>query len=392
MSKLYVGSICGTSLDGIDVALVEFPSASSARVINYASAPLGTRLSTAMRAIVFNGATCDALTYGQLDQQFGIAIAKAINELLQSNSVSSDKITAIGSHGINLLHAPDEDIPVTLQIGDPNQIVRLTGITTVADFRRRDVALGGQGAPLAPAFHACVFADRNETRVVLNLGGIANITVLKPGEPVIGFDTGPANGLLDAWYVEHHPNNAPRQTDSPTSDNTELSRVNYDAFDRNGHWASGGGVNQTLLKLLASDDYFSRPAPKSTGKEHFNYAWLKKHMRTLPNVPNTQDVQATLAELTARTVCASIRAHAPNVGSLLVCGGGAHNDDIIERLRAELPGTKVATTETLGVAPDHVEAAAFAWLAKRTLAHESGNVSSVTGASADTILGGVYFT
>ncbi|MFK8032244.1 MAG: anhydro-N-acetylmuramic acid kinase [Gammaproteobacteria bacterium] len=372
MSTLYAGSICGTSLDGIDVALVEFPDSNTSRVIHYDSVPLNDSLAAAMRAIVFDGQRCDALTLGQLDQRFGVVIAEAILALLKKHNVSAAHVKAIGSHGINLLHAPDEEIPVTLQIGDPNQIARITNITTVADFRRRDVALGGQGAPLAPAFHAAVMADKHETRVVLNLGGIANITVLEPGHPVIGFDTGPANGLLDAWYVEHH-----------ATENV--------AFDRNGAWGSCGTVNQVLLEALASDDYFLRPPPKSTGKEHFNMAWLKGHLGSVKGPLKAQDVQTTLAELTALTVCNSIKSHCPDVASLLVCGGGAHNENLMTRLRGHLPSATVSTTEPFGVAPDHVEAAAFAWLAKRTLEHASGNLASVTGAAKNSILGGVYF-
>lgn len=385
MNNLYAGSICGTSLDGIDVALVELDD-QRARVLHYNSVALDATLATAMRAIVFDGKTCDALTFGQLDQQFGIAIANAILALLAQHGVAPNKVTAIGSHGINLLHAPDADVPVTLQIGDPNQIARLTGITTVADFRRRDVALGGQGAPLAPAFHAAMFAHERDTRVVLNLGGIANITVLQPGQDVIGFDTGPANGLMDAWFVEH---------------GRHATGTNED-FDRNGAWAAGASVDQRLLDALLADPYFSRAAPKSTGKEHFNLAWLQRALADVYHVEgpidallnpglNFRSIQTTLAELTVRTVCDSLSNYAPNTAQLLLCGGGAHNAFLRQRFIECLPNTEVITTSACGVAPDHVEAAAFAWLAKRTLARESGNVSSVTGASENAILGGIYY-
>ena len=400
MSDVYAGSICGTSLDGIDVALVEFPTDASAHVLAYASVPLSAELSAAMRAIVFNGAPCDALTYGQLDQKFGIAIAHAVLRLMGDAEYSARHITALGSHGINLLHAPDEDVPVSLQIGDPNQIARLTGVTTVADFRRRDVALGGQGAPLAPAFHAAVLSDPQESRVVLNLGGIANITVLQPGREVTGFDTGPANGLLDAWFVLHHHDDGDGQTnvhgqtsfDGDGDGNSSDNRADSDdAFDRNGAWAAGGNVVKPLLDALANDSYFLRSPPKSTGKEHFNLAWLQRHVAALSDKPAAQDVQTTLAELTAQTVCASILSQCPTTATLLVCGGGVHNENLIQRLKRGLPNVTVASTEAFGVAPDHVEAAAFAWLAKRTLNRESGNLSSVTGASENSVLGGIYY-
>ncbi len=392
MSNLYAGSICGTSLDGIDVALVEFPDSSSARVVAYASSSLPDDLSDPMRAIVLDGATCNALTYGQLDQSFGVAIAEAVLALISASGRSPHDIAALGSHGINLLHAPDADIPVTLQIGDPNQIARLTGITTVADFRRRDVALGGQGAPLAPAFHAAVLSHPNEPRVVLNLGGIANITVLNPGQDVIGFDTGPANGLLDAWYVLH------RQQIESGQVATRIAEPQHavDDFDRDGAWASSGHVLQPLLDLLMADSYFGRPPPKSTGKEHFNLAWLQRHLSELPaplgaNEVQAKDVQATLAELTARTVCKSVLEHCPDTTSLLVCGGGAHNSDLMNRLAHHLPNVDVTSTQSFGVSPDHVEAAAFAWLARRTLNRQTGNLPSVTGASSGSVLGGIYY-
>lgn len=328
-----------------------------------------------MRAIVFDGAPCDALTLGQLDQRFGVAIAQAVLALLDVSGTRSEDVVAVGSHGVNVLHAPDADVPVTLQIGDPNQIVRLTGVTTVADFRRRDVALGGQGAPLAPAFHAAVFAHSKRTRVVLNLGGIANVTVLRPNSEVLGFDTGPANGLLDAWFVQHHAHTG-----------------ESDDFDRDGDWAAGGNVNEALLEALLGDPYFARSAPKSTGKEHFNLAWLERTLAVQALAEaNAADVQATLAELTARSVAEAINRYAPETHDVLVCGGGAHNAFLLHRLEQCLPSVEVGTTTELGIAPDHVEAAAFAWLAKRTLAQAPGNLASVTGASANTVLGGVYF-
>ncbi|MEM7084389.1 MAG: anhydro-N-acetylmuramic acid kinase [Pseudomonadota bacterium] len=370
MADLYVGTICGTSLDGIDVALVDFPDDATATVLQYDSMPLEPSLARALGRIVFDGADCSLKDFGTLDQRIGIAIADAVNTLLERGNYRARDIVGIGTHGINVRHAPNDPHPHTLQIGDPNQIAYRTGITTVADFRRADVARGGQGAPLAPAFHQAVFAA-DEPRVVMNLGGIANITVLIPGTPPIGFDTGPANGLLDAWFVSHHADRQPSAT-----------------FDRDGSWAASGTVDPTLLQRLLNDAYFLQPAPKSTGKEYFNLQWLNAAIGSQTIEP--RDVQATLAALTAQSVCEAIERYSNGARSVLVCGGGAHNTHLVEQIASMLQGATVNTTAPFGVAPDEVEAAAFAWLAKQTLANHPGNLPSVTGANQNAILGGVY--
>ncbi|HET8705381.1 MAG TPA: anhydro-N-acetylmuramic acid kinase, partial [Pseudomonadales bacterium] len=275
----------------------------------------------------------------------------------------------IGSHGHTLRHRPLLDAPFSWQIGDPNVIAERTGITTVADFRRRDVAAGGQGAPLVPAFHAHVFGDEDFDRVVLNIGGIANVTILpdrKSQRPVRGFDTGPGNALLNDWTERH------------------LGK----SFDDNGNWARSGVVCDELLSELLKDTYFTKPVPKSCGREQFNLNWLEERLFHFPQL-RACDVQATLVELTAATVALAIKAQASDARDLFVCGGGAHNAYLMERIAA-LSGLDAQKTEMLGVPADWVEAMAFAWLAWQTLERRTGNLPSVTGASRPVILGAIY--
>jgi anhydro-N-acetylmuramic acid kinase len=277
-------------------------------------------------------------------------------------------VKAIGSHGLTVRHQASGAYPFSLQIGDPNRIAHITGITTVADFRRRDVAAGGQGAPLVPVFHAAAFRSAEENRVVLNLGGIANITVLPadPASPVIGFDAGPGNGLLDFWMQRHKGQN----------------------YDTGGAWAARGRVIPDLLRALRDEPYFSLPPPKSTGKELFNPSWLGGKIRDFA-ATEPVDVQATLAELTALSVAEAIGQYASETRRLLVCGGGTHNADLLGRLRL-LVGCPVESTEKFGIAPDWVEAMAFAWLARQTLLGQPGNLMEVTGANTPVVLGGIY--
>jgi anhydro-N-acetylmuramic acid kinase len=307
---------------------------------------------------------------GELDRQVGELFAAAANQLMKQAGIDKAAIRAIGSHGQTIRHRPDNNLPYTLQIGDPNIIAALTGITTVADFRRRDMALGGQGAPLVPGFHAAAFRTSAENRVVLNIGGIANITVLAadPDVPVTGFDTGPGNTLLDSWIQKHQGK----------------------PYDDRGAWAATGHADQALLDSLLHDAYFEREPPKSTGPEYFNVGWVTRHLSA--NAPPAADVQATLCELTARSVVAAIQRHAPDTTMVLICGGGGRNDTLMDRLQARLADECVTmcSTEAYGIAPQWVEAAAFAWLARQTVAGRPGNVPSVTGASHAVVLGGIY--
>jgi anhydro-N-acetylmuramic acid kinase len=302
---------------------------------------------------------------GQIDVELARAFAAAALNLVRGAGTSPSRVTAIGSHGQTLRHRPDLPTPFTWQIGDPNTLAELTGITVVADFRRRDVAAGGQGAPLLPVFHDQVFRSDHEDRVIANLGGIANVTILRRDTTVTGFDTGPANRLLDAWISLHQGKE----------------------FDADGAWAGTGQCDDTLLEQLLGEPYLSLPPPKSTGRELFNLPWLNSKLGLLSRRP--QDVQATLQQFTAVTVAAAVRRHAPGA-ALYLCGGGAHNSGLLESLARLVSPNRVATTAALGLDPDYVEAVAFAWFARRTLDGLTSSAGSVTGAEGARILGGVY--
>ena len=364
--SVFAGLISGTSIDGVDAALVHFEDRGCRLLATHMHA-YPKALREALLAAIQDPTSVGIEELATLDHVVGAAFSDATNALFALANVAPTDVAAVGSHGQTLRHSPSGQHPYTLQIGDPNLIAQRTGVTTVADFRRRDVAAGGEGAPLAPAFHAWLLADSDATRCVLNLGGIANLTVLSAtGESVIGFDTGPANTLMDAWTREHRNR----------------------AYDKNGAWAKTGTVSGDLLKRLSADDYFARPAPKSTGFEYFNLAWLEQHLGTARLA--AEDVQATLLELTVATVADALGKQAPDCTELVVCGGGAHNGVLMSRLTDAVSPVPVVTTSKHGVDPDWVEAAAFAWLARQTLHRLPGNLPSVTGAASAEILGGVY--
>lgn len=366
MSTLYIGLISGTSADGIDAALLD-TSDGRLQVVH----ALTTAYPESLREHVLGLASAGQFQpedLGQTDRVLGRSFANAALALLDAAGLKAKDISAIGLHGQTIRHRPALQEPFTWQIGDPNQVVTLTGITTVADFRRRDMALGGQGAPLVPAFHQAAFAAETETRVVLNLGGIANLTVLEPGDGVSGFDTGPANCLLD----QH------------------VARDRQEPFDRDGGWAARGQPSEPLLKQLLSDPYFALPPPRSTGPEYFNLQWLAAHQQAAGLAESDADLQATLAELTVRSVADAVRKHAPDARLLIVCGGGVRNTDLLKRLARALPGLQISSASLLGIDADYVEAAAFAWLAQRTLAGLPGNVPAATGARGAAILGAIY--
>ena len=361
-APLYLGLISGTSADGIDAALVRFAprlQLVAAQTFAYPDA-LRERVLALARANV-RVALAD---YGQLDTAIGECFADAALGLLRAAGVAPAAVAALGSHGQTVCHGPGGHHPFTLQIGDPNVIAERTGITTVADFRRADVAAGGQGAPLLPALHAAVFADAAVPRAILNLGGIANLTLLVPGRPVLGFDTGPANCLLDAWS----------------------QRQRGTVRDDGGTWAASGRVDDDLLQALLADPYFALPSPKSTGRECFNLDWLDAR---LPSGCAPADVQATLLRLTVRSIADAL-ARQPRVRELYACGGGTHNPVLMAALGAALPDVRVDTTAALGLDPDFVEAAGFAWLARARLENLPGNLPAVTGARGPRVLGALY--
>lgn len=361
MSELYIGLMSGTSADGIDAALVDLAK-SQPRLMGTHYHEFTPQLRREILGLCQTGPD-EINRMGELDVKLGKAFATAVNTLLNKNSTKASAVKAIGSHGQTIRHCPAKHF--TYQIGDPNIIAAETGITTVGDFRRRDMALGGQGAPLVPAFHQAIFRNKNTNRVIVNIGGIANITLLPTTELILGFDTGPGNSLMDAWAEKYLNQN----------------------FDEKGEWAAKGEVHLDILNNLLNDPFFKMLPPKSTGREYFNLNWLKKH---LPPVIKPIDVQATLVELTAQTIIDAIHQHILE-GEILVCGGGVHNDFLMSRLKSLGHSFDFEKTEDYGVPPDWVEAMAFAWFAKQTLNKKTGNISAVTGASKPAILGGVYF-
>ncbi len=366
MSDCFIGLMSGTSTDGVDATLLEFTSV--ARLLSTHFLPYPQTVRKGLLDFAGGKYAGDAIDQlGALDNALGELFAEAALAVLAKTRLSRTDIGAIGSHGQTVRHRPAGQYPFTLQIADPNVIAARTGIATVADFRRRDVALGGQGAPLVPAFHNAMFADHKEARVVVNIGGIANVTLL-PAERgrVSGFDTGPGNLLMDAWsraYLQQ-------------------------SHDENGAFAASGTVNAALLQALLADEYFQRRPPKSTGREHFGEVWLAEKLRGRNLAP--ADVMATLCELTAYSIANAIASHAPHAARVLLCGGGAHNAHLLKRLAADLPQRIITTTEDFGIHPDWVEAAAFAWLARETLAGRPGNLPAVTGARRPAVLGAIY--
>jgi anhydro-N-acetylmuramic acid kinase len=362
---LYIGLISGTSADGIDAALVRFER-DKPQCVHALTHAWPDALRTQILRVAQDETTLDLDAFGGLDVAIGHTFADAVDALLAQSGMPAAPIRAVGSHGQTIRHRPSGAHPFTLQIGNASVIAERCGIDVVADFRSADVAAGGQGAPLLPAVHAMLFNPSGHARVVLNLGGIANITVLNAGGQVFGFDTGPANGLMDAWCLRHRG----------------------EAFDRDGAFAASGQVDHALLASLLDDPYFALPPPKSTGREHFHLGWLDARLHSVSTSP--ADVQATLLELTARSVAMAIDAHASDAKDILLCGGGVHNRALVQRLRELLQPRELASTAAYGVDPDYLEATAFAWLARRRLLGLPGNLPAVTGARGPRILGAVH--
>jgi len=363
---LTIGLMSGTSLDGVDGVLLDSPpNGGPPQVRAHAARPFPAALRAEFLAL--NTAGPDELHRSACaSQQLADLYASVVADLLQATGLKASAVRAIGAHGQTVRHRPD--LGYTVQLNAPALLAERTGIAVVADFRSRDVAAGGQGAPLVPAFHRAVFAAAGEDVAVLNLGGFANLSLLYADGRTLGFDTGPANVLLDYW--------AQRHTAQP--------------FDRDGAWAAGGTVVAALLHALLADPYFSRVAPKSTGRDDFHPAWLERHLAALATAPAPQDVQATLAALTARSVADALLRAMPRVARVVVCGGGARNADVLRRLQAELAGVRCEPSDPHGIPAEQVEAAAFAWLARQTLLGLPGNLPAVTGAAGPRVLGAIY--
>ncbi|AVT07149.1 anhydro-N-acetylmuramic acid kinase [Paracidovorax avenae] len=367
-TERYIGLMSGTSLDGVDGALVEFEEGMPLRVAGFASAPLPDALKAELLALNASGA--DELHRAALAANALAGIyAEVVQRLLQAARLGPADVQAIGAHGQTVRHRPGlfDGTGYTLQLNSPALLAERTGIAVVADFRSRDVAAGGQGAPLVPAFHQAVFGRPDTTVCVLNIGGIANLSVLGAQGGVLGFDCGPGNALMDHWCGLH--------TGQP--------------YDAGGSWAAQGRVQPALLERLLSEPYLHQPPPKSTGRDLFNAAWLQSHLQELPPLP-PPDVQATLTELTARACVMAMESHGQGGRQLAVCGGGARNGLLMRRLAALLPGVEVLTTDAFGLPPQQVEAAAFAWLAHRALHRLPGNLPQVTGATGPRVLGALY--
>ncbi|MBK5413672.1 anhydro-N-acetylmuramic acid kinase [Pseudomonas sp. TH31] len=359
---LYIGVMSGTSLDGLDIALIE--QAPAIKLIATHYIPMPESLRAELLGLCSSGP--DEIARSSIAQQNWVKLAaQGIHTLLDQQQLKPHDIRAIGSHGQTIRHEPARGF--TVQIGNPALLTELTGITVVSDFRSRDVAAGGQGAPLVPAFHEALFEAQPGNRAVLNVGGFSNLSLIEPGKPVAGFDCGPGNVLLDAWIHQQRGDN----------------------FDRDGQWAASGKAEQPLLNELLSDPFFVTKGPKSTGREVFNLPWLTQHLSHLPTFA-AEDVQASLLELTALTITESLQSAQSDTRELLVCGGGAHNAMLMARLASLLPNTKVSSTAAYGVDPDWVEAMAFAWMAHCCLEGIAANRPSVTGARGLRILGAIY--
>lgn len=368
--NLCLGLISGTSADGIDAALVRFDGNGGAKLVFGRTYPWDPALRAQLVELGQREALLGLDAIAELDVRIGRAFAEAALQALLDSGTPAAAVAAIGSHGQTLRHRPCGEFPYTLQLGDPSTIAERCGITVVADFRRRDVAAGGHGAPLLPALHAALLQSEQEDRAVLNLGGIANLTLLpraaaaNPGL-VRGFDSGPANGLMDAWCLRHAGT----------------------AFDRDGALAASGRVDDALLGRLLDDPWFALPPPKSTGRDRFHLDWVEAK---LGGAESAADVQATLLALSVRTIADALRALQPDTVRVVACGGGVHNPTLMAALAAALPGCTLESSGVHGIDPDHVEAMGFAWLAHATLRGEAGNLPAVTGARGPRVLGGIY--
>ena len=367
MSELYIGLMSGTSVDAIDAVLMDF-SKSNTHIVASFSQPLEGTLRKEINQVIAKQTWPQDIK--ELDTQFAQASIQAIQHLLDAASLQANQISAIGGHGQTIWHDPNGVPPVSIQIGSAQQIADATEIITVGNFRQADIAASGQGAPLTCAYHEIVFRDAQEDRAIINLGGIANITLLPADKnlDVIGFDIGPANTLLDAWIKKHQ----------------DLD------FDRNGAWAKTGAVNSGLLNVMLKDEYFKNSPPKSTGREKFNLIWVQYMLDQYEEFVTEKDVQATLVALTTQSIANAIKTWTPNTSRILLCGGGSYNTHLVSQLQETVQNIPVELTSTYGVSEEWMEAMAFAWLAKQTLDGNPGNIPSVTGASKKVALGEIH--
>jgi anhydro-N-acetylmuramic acid kinase len=373
---LYIGVMSGTSMDAIDAVLTSIDG-NDIETLAHHSKEIPSELKQQLSELCSSGEN-EIERSGQLDIVIAELISETVNTLVKNENLQPQDISAIGSHGQTIRHLPNAAKPFSLQIGNPSIIAHKTNITTIADFRMADIAAGGQGAPLVPAFHQAAFQSKTDFRAIINIGGIANITLLRPDNntlagqahknhiPVKGYDLGPGNTLMDQWISYHQ----------------------HKSFDMNGQWAKSGKLLPTLLNQFLEDDFIQKAPPKSSGREHFNLPWLKHHIN---GALEAKDVQRTLIEFTAQVIANTLKQETNNNAcDVFLCGGGTRNTFLKERITSLLPNFNISTTCTLGIDAQLVEATAFAWLAKQTLNQLPGNIEAVTGASCQKILGGIY--
>lgn len=359
-------------MDGLDTALVSIDE-DKLELVDFISPPLDQYLKFRLLELCSEGKT-RLSNLGEIDHELALQFSNCVSQILERNQLAADDITAIGSHGQTIWHQPrqhpdDSTIPFTMQIADPNLICHLTGIATVADFRRRDMAAGGQGAPMVPAFHAWYFRAAKQDHMILNIGGFSNLTFIPASsdDKVSAYDTGTGNVLLDAW----------------------IRKCIGHEYDESGQWAASGKVNEELLKLFMADPYLALQPPKSTGRELFNMEWLEEKFQHCESEVSQEDVQATLLEFTAATISTAINANSDS-GDVIVCGGGSRNALLMSRLNDHLPHHNVMTSEEKGMNPDAMEASAFAWMARQTIKGHAVDLCSITGARSPVIIGGIY--
>jgi len=368
-SDYYIGIMSGTSMDAIDAVMVQFEPSGAVSTFAHLSKPFPVDLKSSLIDLIQPDWSGPLRFVAGLNADLGTLYAEIALALIKQSEIPKAAIKAIGNHGQTICHQPDAQPHFSWQLGDANRIAELTGITTIADFRNRDIAAGGEGAPLVPAFHQAVFSHPKNTRIILNIGGIANISLLSPNHDTLGFDTGPGNSLMDAWCLENQGK----------------------SYDENGGWAAQGKVIPSLLDQLMSEPYFKREHPKSTGKEYFNLLWLRGF---LTGEENPEDVQATLLEVTALSITEGVKLAARstrlNIDEVYICGGGGKNILLVQRLKQLLKPATVEKTNTLGVDADWVESIAFAWLARQTLLGLPGNLPTATGASGSRVLGAIH--
>lgn len=360
MSELYIGVMSGTSLDGIDIALCEIDDKTCRLIYSYEYSFDKELKSDILDAI---SGTTTLKKIGEIDTRLGMAYAEAINDFLNLYGIKKEDVSAIGLHAQTMWHEPHGDYPFSMQLGNASIVTAKTDICVVSDFRQKDIAFGGQGAPFAPAFHKFIFSKFGKNTAVLNIGGMANLTIL--GDKLTGYDTGCGNVLMDMWIMQCK--NLP--------------------FDKEGAFAKSGEINKELLESMLNDEYFKKAPPKSTGREYFNMSWLAKYLPLFQTLKD-EDIQATLLELTARSIAVEVKKAA--VDTLIVCGGGAKNSYLMERLSSNLSGVEVSAGDKYGVDGEYMEAMAFAWLACERVHKRAVKLSTVTGALRDSILGCIY--